>query len=921
MNKPKLSVIPFKKTVTYISALGILIVPCLPILGMDISHADTDGAYVTLSSFSGQPDANITVSGGNYGASEHINISATENGSLVASSMATDNSTGSFSTSITLPAKLAQGNVMITASGETSGLTSTNDYYVNPFTPSLSASSSQTTPYNTISVNGSGYAPNEAVDLNLAGAATKVETDQTGSFTDAVITTPDVPAASYTITGVGESSGASSVAYEYINGFYPSASPTSYYVMPDTSLGFNGSGFAANEKVNVTDASTGALVSSFTTDATGAFKDAGSFTIGTTYAGQSVKFVLTGTVSQATTTVTTTVGQYFPSVSPSVYYVMPGSSLSFNGSGFIPGETVSVYSNKALVETITADSKGDLVDAGSITIPTNEAGSTQSYTLTGEVSNGSGTVSVQIGNYNPQASPSGYYVTPGSVITFDGTGYAPNEVVTVFSGLNNIGNITTDNSGDFQNAGNFAIGYNQANSSVSYSLVGAVSKQPINFAIGVGQLETQLTPSSYYVLPYTNFSVSATGFAPNENITLTDGSTTLGTATSNALGTATFKSVSLAYSGLSSATLIATGTTSSATATASVGIGNYNATLVSSNYYAKPGDTITLTGTGFAPNENVTVIAGTLTSTIQADSMGDITSSLVLPFGQTKNSLTITATGSMSHAVTNATITLAPFTAEISPSTYYAQPGSPVTFTGTGFAPNEMINVALNGSSIGTEQSDAKGNLTSTGTYTLPFGKAADFTFSGVTSGASSSVNIGLAQFYAGLQLSSYYGDGGTTVTATGSGFAPKELIEIQSGTSTLAKSAANANGSFSLPIEIPYSAAGKIDITASGSQSGSSATTSYTVAQVYNSVNLSSYAVPAGSAVHILGSGFFAGEPVTVTTNETSGTYTFDADSQGNLDNSGFIVPQSLSPGMLILTITGTESYTTQAITIYVSN
>jgi hypothetical protein len=918
----KTTVIPFKKTLTSLCAAAIMLLPGLPIFGVAISHAATGASYVTLSSFSGHPDADLKVSGGNYAASEQINIVATENGSMVASTTTPSTSTGTFNTTLDLPAKLTQGGVLITASGKTSGLTSNNEYYVDPFSPSLSASSAQTTPYSTLSVSGSGYAPDEQVELNLAGATTQIETDQTGSFTGASITTPDVPAASYTITGVGESSGASAVAYEYVNGFYPSASPTSYYLMPDTSLGFNGSGFAANEKVNVTDATSGALLSSFTTDATGAFKNAGSFTVGTNYAGESVKFVLTGTVSQASTTVTTTVGQYYPNVSPSVYYVMPGGSLGFNGSGFIPGEKVDVSSNKVLIETITADAKGDLTDAGSLTtIPSNEAGTVQSYTLTGETSKGSGNVSVQIGNYNAQASPSSYYVTPGSVITFDGTGYAPNEVVAVFSGLNNVGSIAADSTGAFLNAGNFTVGYNQANSTLSYSLVGAVSKQPISFSIGVGQLQTELTPSSYYVLPYSAFSVSATGFAPNESVSIANGTTNLGTAKANALGTATFTNISLPYNGLSSATLTATGATSNATAKVSIGIGSYNATITSSNYYAKPGDTIMLSGTGFAPNESVSIAAGSLTTIVPADAKGDISSSLVLPFGQTKSGLTITATGSMSHATTSATITLAPFMPEVSPSTYYSQPGTPISFTGTGFAPNETIDVSLNGSQVGTETANSMGNLKSISSYTLPFGTTADFTFNGLTSGASSSVNVGLAQFYSGLQLSSYYGNGGSVLTATGSGFAPNELIRIQSGTSTLAKTAANSTGSFSVPIEIPYSTAGKISITASGSESGSSATTSYTVAQVYNSVTLSSYSAVAGNPVTILGSGFFGGEPVTVTTNRTTGSYTFDASSQGTLDNSGFVIPQTLAAGPLTLTINGTESYTSEQITIYVSN
>jgi hypothetical protein len=908
-----------KRSILSISATGILLMPILPISAIGISHADSSATYESLSSFSGNPDVTLTVSGGDYTANEGISIKAIENGASVATAVTTANTTGSFSTSLTLPAKLTQGAVNVIATGNTSGLTATNSYYVNPFTPSLSTASGQTSPYGSVSVSGSGYASGETVDLNFAGSTTKVVASNTGSFKNAVVPTPDVPAASYTVIGVGEASGASSTAYEYINGFYPSATPSSYYVMPAETLSFSGSGFAPSETVDVTNSATGAAISSFSADATGSFVNAGGFIVPSNYSGLSEKFTLSGVKSEASTTVTTTVGKYYPNVSPTAYYVMPGKTVGFNGSGFVPGETVNIYDGTTLLNTVQADAKGDLTAAGMVTVPTSEAGTTQTYTLDGVTSNSSTTVSIQIGNYNPQASPSGYYVLPGSVESFSGSGYAPGEVVTVFSGTTALNTFTTDTNGDFTAAGNTQIAYSQAGSSLNYKLVGGVSNQPINFTIGVGQLNTQLTPSSYYVLPYASFSASATGFAPGETVNLTNGKTILGTATASVLGTAKFSNISLGYSNLSSAILTATGVTSSATATASIGLGSYNATVVSSNYYAKPGDSVTLTGTGFAPNESVSIVAGSLSQIVTADAKGDFSTSLVLPFGQTKNSLTIVSTGSMSHATSSTTLTLAPYNPQVSPSTYYAQPGTPISFTGTGFDPNEKINVTLNGTQVGTETADAKGNLTSTGTYSLPFGKAADFVLTGVTSGANSTIDVGLAQFYAGLQLSSYYGDGGSMITAIGSGFAPNELIQIQSGTNTLAKAAANSMGSFSLPIQIPYVAAGAISITATGSKSGSTPTTSYTVAQVYNSVGLGNYAVPAGEDVNITGSGFYPNEPVTVTTSRTTGTYTFNADSKGNLNDSGFMIPSTLAPGMLTLTINGTESFTTHAVTIYV--
>jgi hypothetical protein len=894
-----------------------------PIITITNGVADTANSYVTLSSFSGHPDTQLTVSGGNFAHNEPITIIASQNGSTVASSNTTANQYGEFSGLLSLPAKLAQGAVSITATGQTSGLNSSNSYYASPFTPILTPSSTQTTPYGNLTVAGAGYDPSETVDLNLAGSTTTVKTDASGSFSKAVINTPSVPAASYTLVGVGEASGASAVAYEYINAFYPSAAPSSYYVMPVTQLGFNGSGFAANEAVTVTEADSGVQVSNFVTDANGSFNDQGAFLVPGDYAGQTKKFILTGKLSHATTTTTTAIGQYYPSVSPVDYYVLPGSPINFNGSGFVPGESIMITASVDGIDAeggsyapIVADEYGNVTAAGAIDTFPYMAGHTITFTLTGQTSHGSGSVSVQVGSYNPSASPSGYYVMPGTVITFNGSGYAPSEVVTVFSGIHNVASFNTDETGSFSLQGGVPVAYDQANTSISYTIVGSVSNQPISFNIGVGQLQTQLTPSSYYVLPYANFDVTVTGFAPNETVSLNTGAVT----TTDAFGSATFKDVSLPYTGKSSATLTATGATSLATATASIGLGNYNPNVVADNYYAKSGTTDGLTGSGFAPGELVTITAGSATQTVNADTKGAFKTSLVLPFTN-KNSLSITSTGSKSNASTLTTLTLAPYQPQVAPSTYYAKPGTALSFTGSGFVPNENVTIDLNHTKIGAGPADAKGNFALSG-FTLPFGaKTAVYTVTGEVSGSSTVLTIGLAQFYVGVQLSNYYGNGGSVVAASGNGYAPNERVFLTSGSSFIANAIADKNGAFSTPITIPYAAPGKLVITAAGETSQASAITGYTVAQIYNSVELGSYAVPAGKTVTITGSGFFPGETIKVSADRGGISYSFKADTNGSLNDSGLVLPSSLTEGMLTLTIASQNSYTSHDITLYVQD
>jgi hypothetical protein len=923
ISKIKIANIKLKAFITGSLAIILVLAPSLPFGSSLLAHAASTSPYTTLSSFSGNPDVSLTVSGGNYQPNSSIVINASENNSLVTSDTVAANQNGQYSGSIQLPVKLAQGNLTVTATQSASGLTSSNSYYVTPFSPTLNTSASSSTPYSTITVSGAGYAPNEVVDLNFAGSTTQVNASASGAFTAAVVKTPNATAGSYQLVGVGVSSGAEAIAYQYINGFFPSASPSSYYVLPQSTLSFTGSGFAPNETVNVSDATSGTVYSSFTTTATGSFTNAGGFTVPSSAAGSTIKFVLAGKTSNASTSASVTVGQYFPNVSPSSYYVMPGSTLSFTGSGFAPNESVTVSNSTTVLETVKANAMGNVTATPAITVPTSSFGTNQTFTLTGQSSHGTSSVTVQVGNYNPQASPSTYYAQPGSVLTFTGSGYAPGETVSIVSGTQQIGSFSADQMGNFTAAGSTSIAYSQANTSSSYKLVGAVSNNPISFTIGVGQLMTQLTPSSYYVLPHQAFTVSATGFAPNETVTLTSGNSTLSTAKANALGLANFTGISLPASSTGSASLVATGTTSKATATASIGLGSYFPSASLSNYYVKPGSTIQVNGSGFAPNESVTMTDGTLVSKpATSDAMGNVTFTLVVPFATNSmtNTNTVTLSGSISGATVSTNLTLAPFTPQISPSTYYSQPGTPVSFTGSGFLANEAVSISLNGSPLGTTTADAKGDIT-TSNYSLPYSTNAVYKFVGQTSGATQTINVGLASFYAGLQLSSYYGDGGSQVTTTGSGFAPNESVTISSGSTTLASATASSLGAFTKIVTIPFSNAANITITATGNSSSAVASTKYTLAQVYNSVGLSSYAVPAGQPVSITGSGFFANEPVTVSSSATTNAYTFNADAEGNLKNSGYIIPANTPSGMLTLTISGTESYTTHQITIYVQN
>ncbi|MEE2687756.1 MAG: hypothetical protein VX921_05855, partial [Chloroflexota bacterium] len=135
-------------------------------------------ATATLSPTSGSVGTEIRVSGSNYQPNENVSITF-DNQQL---STVGASSTGTFNTPINVPA-LASGtyNVKI-------GSSLTRTFII---TSSFSVTPADGPPGTPVTVRGSGFAPNSAVDLTISGVVLSVtNSDSTGK----IITTVDIPA-------------------------------------------------------------------------------------------------------------------------------------------------------------------------------------------------------------------------------------------------------------------------------------------------------------------------------------------------------------------------------------------------------------------------------------------------------------------------------------------------------------------------------------------------------------------------------------------------------------------------------------------------------------------------------------------------------------------------------------------------------
>lgn len=241
-------------------------------------------------------------------------------------------------------------------------------------------------PGSTVQVMGYGFMPNESIvvfNSNLRGPdAVGGMTDANGNFVSA-ITIPMVQAGPYTVNAFGQNNtGAESASSSYyINGYYPTAQPSSYYVLPGQTLSFSGNNFLPGETVSLM-MNGNQIGSAVANGGNVSFNNA--YAVPFSAANGSLSFQLNGRSSGMNVPVSVSVGTYYPQVNPSSYYVGANQQFNVNGSGFAPNEQVTLQVS-GMNMTATADGGGTFNT--NVMAPSNSS----SFTImaTGQLSNAS----------------------------------------------------------------------------------------------------------------------------------------------------------------------------------------------------------------------------------------------------------------------------------------------------------------------------------------------------------------------------------------------------------------------------------------------------------------------------------------------------------------------------------------------------
>lgn len=202
-----------------------------------------------------------------------------------------------------------------------------------------------------------------------------------------------------------------------------------------------------------------------------------------------------------------------------------------------------------------------------------------------------------------------------------------------------------------------------------------------------------------------------------------------------------------------------------------------------------PGNTATVSATGFGPGERVNVywgrVSGPPAATLTADPTGSIHLAAVpvgiAPTGPT----TMVLVGQKTHTTATAPYLMLGLYPNTASHPYAVKAGHSINFTGSGFAPNEPVVVYLNashGTPALTPTADGTGHFAVS--FVVPFGLrgAQRLTAMGTQSRATVSSGFTVLPYLPAAQASTYGAMPGTMLTFYANGFAANEVVLVYLG-------------------------------------------------------------------------------------------------------------------------------------------
>jgi hypothetical protein len=260
----------------------------------------------------------------------------------------------------------------------------------------------------------------------------------------------------------------------------------------------------------------------------------------------------------------------------------------------------------------------------------------------------------------------------------------------------------------------------------------------------------------------------------------------------------------------------------------------------------KPGDTVSLSVSGFAPGEDLNVywgrISGPPSATLKADSSGSLSKAPIRVGVGAVGTTSLVIVGGKSGAAASLPFQILRLYPSVAMKPYAVKAAQPIGFAGKGFDPGERVLVHLNsaaGQPVMALPTDQGGGFSASG-IVVPFELTGRQTlvFIGEQSRASVSSGFMVLPYQPIVRASTYGAAPGTSVTFYATGFAPNEAVHVfvgggKGGGGELiaafrvdAKGRIGAGGSYM----IPGDAQNSVTFNLVGTRSNASATTSVKV-------------------------------------------------------------------------------------------
>ena len=335
----------------------------------------------------------------------------------------------------------------------------------------------------------------------------------------------------------------------------------------------------------------------------------------------------------------------------------------------------------------------------------------------------------------PGAQPTTYSGKPGSLVSFNGGGFDAREDVDVyFDTLASpvLGHFTADAVGVVHVKG-VAVPIS-APGQHAFLLVGRRSRAPVRVPFSVLAFTPWMGLTNYTPQPEQSVGVTGHDFAPGESVAIfLDEARGQPVARATVDKKGTFQvdpALEIPYDRRGKVNLVAVGTSSQSTATATLTVRPFTPTFELSRYAGPPGTGIVVKGQGFAKNETVLVKLGDsqnpMIFTFKTDGKGRLTTTnpIIVPKNTPGGKLPVTAEGDHSQAPAAVTFAVTPLSPWFGPVPAAGPAGTHLSFDGGGFAPEETVEVAIQssvGSSLATTfTTDGKGDIHHAGSLMIP---------------------------------------------------------------------------------------------------------------------------------------------------------------------------------------------------------